>query len=68
MLRQQLDDDFLLITPGVRPVGASMDDQHRVLTPEEAVAQGSSYLVMGRPITQAEDPLAKLREINQQLT
>ncbi|NOX08040.1 MAG: orotidine-5'-phosphate decarboxylase [Gammaproteobacteria bacterium] len=67
MLRQQTGDDFLLVTPGVRPVGASMDDQHRVLTPEQAIAQGSSYLVMGRPITQADDPLARLQEINHSL-
>ncbi len=66
-LRQQLGEDFRLITPGVRPVGAAQDDQRRVMTPAQAVAAGSSYLVIGRPITQAADPIAALRDINQEL-
>ena len=67
LLRAELGDDFILVTPGIRPQGASMDDQTRVLTPADAVRQGSDYLVMGRPITQAADPVAVLAEINREL-
>jgi orotidine-5'-phosphate decarboxylase len=67
MLRAELGDGFKLVTPGIRPRGTSMDDQTRVLTPAEAIRQGSDYLVMGRPITQAEDPTAVLADINQEL-
>jgi len=66
-LRGQIGDDFLLVTPGVRPQGAALDDQARVLTPAEAIRQGSSYLVMGRPITRAEDPVAALEAVNREL-
>jgi orotidine-5'-phosphate decarboxylase len=68
MLRKELGAGFTLVTPGVRPQGASLDDQTRVLTPAEAVRQGSDYLVMGRPITRAEDPAAVLAAINQELS
>jgi orotidine-5'-phosphate decarboxylase len=67
LLRQAIGEDFTLVTPGVRPQGASLDDQARVLTPAEAIRQGSSYLVMGRPITQAEDPVAALAAVNREL-
>jgi len=63
-LRTDLGGDFLLVTPGVRPAGADVGDQRRVMTPEEAMAAGSSYLVIGRPITGAQDPLAALEAIN----
>jgi orotidine-5'-phosphate decarboxylase len=63
-LRQTVARDFCLVTPGVRPAGAAVGDQKRITTPEEAIALGSSYLVVGRPITQAEDPLAALANIN----
>jgi len=63
-LRTDLGDDFLLVTPGVRPAGAEVGDQRRVMTPEQAMAAGSSYLVVGRPITGAPDPLAALEGIN----
>lgn len=55
---------FALVTPGVRPATAAMDDQKRVMTPEDALRAGSSYLVIGRPVTAAEDPLAALQAIN----
>ncbi|MFW2372846.1 MAG: orotidine-5'-phosphate decarboxylase [Gammaproteobacteria bacterium] len=63
-MRQSLGSDFLLVTPGIRPTGASSDDQHRIMTPADAIHAGSSYLVIGRPITQAEDPVGILRTIN----
>ena len=67
LLKQHLGADFKLVTPGIRPVGSELGDQRRVLTPAEACAQGSDYLVIGRPITQAVDPAATLAAINQSL-
>lgn len=66
-LRSQSGEDFLLVTPGIRPEAAEAGDQKRVMTPRQAMAAGSSYLVIGRPITQAPEPLQVLDEINQQL-
>lgn len=63
MLRAQLGPDAYIVTPGVRPAGSSSDDQKRVLTPSAALAAGASHLVIGRPITQAEDPVAAFRAI-----
>jgi orotidine-5'-phosphate decarboxylase len=62
-LRQALDKDFLLVTPGVRPQGASRDDQKRTMTPKQTLQSGASYLVIGRPITQANNPLQALKVI-----
>ncbi|MBY6223311.1 orotidine-5'-phosphate decarboxylase [Ferrimonas balearica] len=64
MLRAKLGAEFQLVTPGIRPAGADLGDQRRVMTPAEAVAAGSDYLVIGRPITQSADPLATLEAIN----
>ncbi|MCU1268524.1 MAG: orotidine 5-phosphate decarboxylase [Acidobacteria bacterium] len=55
-------DDFLIITPGVRPAGAAPHDQKRVMTPADAIRAGSDYLVIGRPIIDAPDPVAAARE------
>ncbi|HET8807822.1 MAG TPA: orotidine-5'-phosphate decarboxylase [Methylophaga sp.] len=66
-LRMQLGDSFQLVTPGIRPAGSAADDQHRTMTPAAALQAGSHYLVIGRPITQAADPLAALTAINQSL-
>ena len=66
-LRAELGDDFVIVTPGVRPVGSEHDDQARVVTPAEAIASGASYIVVGRPITEAEDPAAETREILAQI-
>jgi len=62
-LRQRFGANFLLATPGVRPAGAPTQDQQRVLTPSEAIAQGADLLVIGRPITRAADPRAALDRI-----
>lgn len=66
-LRDQLGQDFHLVTPGIRPTGVSRDDQSRVVTPADALHSGASYLVIGRPITQAPDPLAALHAITQEI-
>jgi orotidine-5'-phosphate decarboxylase len=62
-LRGALGDDFLLVTPGIRPAESSADDQKRIVTPRQAVENGSSFLVIGRPITRADDPAAALGRI-----
>jgi len=63
LLRKSMAEDFLLVTPGIRLADAEKDDQCRVVTPQKAIADGSSYLVIGRPITQAENPCKVLRTI-----
>jgi orotidine-5'-phosphate decarboxylase len=68
MLRRDLGSDFLLVTPGVRPKQAVQDDQRRVMTPADAIQAGSSYLVVGRPITGADDPIQSLQSINQEIS
>jgi orotidine-5'-phosphate decarboxylase len=66
-LRQSVGEDFLLVTPGIRPAGSAMDDQKRVMTPARAIQEGASYLVIGRPITKADDPLKSLSEITESI-
>lgn len=66
LLREHCGPGFVLVTPGVRPSTAAADDQSRIATPAEAVAAGAHYLVIGRPITQAADPVAALSSIIQQ--
>lgn len=63
-LRKELGANALLVTPGIRPEGSASDDQQRIMTPAKALKSGSSYLVIGRPITQAENPLEALKAIN----
>jgi len=67
MLKQQCGNDFLLVTPGIRPENTSADDQNRIMTPRQAIDNGSDYLVIGRPVTQAADPVRVLQEINAQI-
>ena len=66
-LRGALGVAFKLVTPGIRPADSGRDDQARIITPEEAVANGADYLVIGRPITRAPDPLGALAAINASL-
>ncbi len=63
MLREELGQNFALITPGIRPAGANADDQKRVVTPKQALLDGSTHLVIGRPITQAVNPTQALKDI-----
>ncbi len=64
ILKQKMGPEFLLVTPGIRPVGAELGDQTRVMTPPDAMAAGVDYMVIGRPITQSNDPVATLKAIN----
>jgi orotidine-5'-phosphate decarboxylase len=66
-LKKVMPDDFLLVTPGIRPATASLDDQNRVMTPSKALSMGASYLVIGRPITQAKNPTEALQAIHDEI-
>jgi orotidine-5'-phosphate decarboxylase len=63
MLRQDLGAKFALVTPGIRPAGANADDQKRIVTPKQAMLDGSTHLVIGRPITQSANPSQTLQDI-----
>lgn len=63
LLRKELGQDIALVTPGIRPAGSSADDQKRIVTPKQAMLDGSTHLVIGRPITQSTDPAGALKEI-----
>ena len=67
VLKAELGADFKLVTPGIRLPENAADDQRRVVSPPQAMAMGSDYLVIGRPITQSSDPLGTLLKINQSL-
>ncbi|MCF8998096.1 orotidine-5'-phosphate decarboxylase [Acinetobacter nectaris] len=62
-LHEELGSDFSLVTPGIRPVGANTDDQKRIVTPKQAIENGATHLVIGRPITQSENPRQTLVNI-----
>jgi orotidine-5'-phosphate decarboxylase len=64
LLKQQLGQGFKLITPGIRLTDSASDDQRRIVSPAQAIEQGSDYLVIGRPITQAQNPMQMLQKIN----
>ncbi len=67
ILRQGLGYEFLIVTPGIRPSAPMGDDQRRTMGPREALSAGANYLVIGRPITQAEDPLAAVKKIKEEI-
>ena len=67
LLKKHLKNNFILVTPGIRPATASLDDQSRVLTPSQALQMGASYLVIGRPITQAPKPIEALMNIYKEI-
>lgn len=67
LLRRLCGDKFYLVTPGIRPANSASDDQSRIMTPGTALQNGSSYLVIGRPITKAIDPLLALQNITSEI-
>ncbi len=67
-LRQIIPDNFYLVTPGIRPIHSAVNDQQRVTTPRQAIDNGSDYLVIGRPITQANDPLLMLQYLTEEIS
>ena len=67
-LRKLIKPEMVLVTPGVRPAGAELGDQKRVMTPAKAIAAGSDYLVVGRPIMAADDPKAAVEAIVAEIT
>ena len=67
LLRQHCGNTFNLVTPGIRPADAAADDQSRIMTPAAALKNGASYLVIGRPITKAADPLLALQNISREI-
>lgn len=67
-IHNQCGEGFVCVTPGIRPAGASVDDQSRIMTPAAAARAGSDFIVVGRPITQSADPLQMINAINQELS
>ncbi len=66
-LRKIMGKNFCLVTPGIRPIDVSVDEQKRITTPRQAIENGSDYLVIGRPITQARDPISMLQRLNEEI-
>jgi len=67
LIRKELGKDFVIVTPGIRPLGSEVGDQKRITTPSEAIKSGSNYLVVGRPIIEAKDPLKAAKEILEEI-
>lgn len=63
LIREGCGKDFIIVTPGIRPEGTSFDDQKRIMTPRDAIREGSNFLVIGRPVLMAEDPLKVVENI-----
>ncbi len=63
LLRERLDNGMMIVTPGIRPAGASKEDQQRTTTPREAISNGSDYIVVGRPIRESKDPVSTAEDI-----
>ncbi len=68
LIRDHCGPDFLIVTPGVRPASAAKDDQKRTLTPGEAIQAGANYIVVGRPIKEADDPVRAADEIVEEIS
>jgi len=68
LVRTECGEDFLIVTPGIRPESSADDDQRRVLSPSEAMTAGADILVIGRPITRAADPVEAARRILREMT
>ena len=66
-IKNRFGKDFITVTPGIRPNDSKVNDQNRISTPSEAVKNGSDYLVIGRPITESENPTKALEEINKEI-
>ncbi len=66
-IKSQIAAPFVCVTPGIRPAGSAVGDQKRIMTPQMAIEAGSDYLVIGRPITKAEDPQLALEQINKSI-
>ncbi|MCX5665741.1 MAG: orotidine-5'-phosphate decarboxylase [Candidatus Omnitrophica bacterium] len=67
LIRRELGEEFIIVTPGVRPGWAAADDQKRIATPKEAVLNGATYIVVGRPIVEASDPMAATKKILEEI-
>jgi orotidine-5'-phosphate decarboxylase len=67
-IKERCGDSFATVTPGIRPAGSAIGDQSRVMTPQEAFAQGTDYIVIGRPVTGAADPRQALEQIVESIT
>ncbi len=67
LIRRELGEEFIIVTPGVRPVWAAANDQERIATPKEAIVDGATYIVVGRPIIEAPDPLAAAKRILEEI-
>ena len=65
LVRKEFGNDFIIVTPGIRPIGATADDQQRTATPQEAIAAGANFIVVGRPILEAKDPLEAVKNLLQ---
>lgn len=68
LIKTEVGRDFILVTPGIRPAGSATHDQQRVMTPQQAIAAGVDYLVMGRPIRESKDPVATLSAIADEIS
>ena len=67
IIRKELGKNFIIVTPGIRPSGTDAGDQKRIATPREAIAQGSDFLVVGRPILQASNPRQAAKKIIEEI-
>lgn len=67
LIRENLGNDFIIVTPGIRPLGSDPGDQKRIATPFDAIANGSDFIVVGRPIVQAQDPLRAAKQVLEEI-